>query len=288
MLAVLRVLVLSGLFPVLSADPDSGNPRYVLVGSVIQLQPVIPPPLRAVLWKRGRNLLAEWDQDTVPLEYYESVRNRADLNLTNGMLRISRASYLDSGSYTVEVNNKQYPSDFRVLVLKPVPVLEVVVQPLSCSASHSSCNLTCHGDTEKVEPVSYWWRQGEGEWEESQRVLIIRPGGGKTYSCRMKNPVSENESAAIQNPFTAVSEGSVAGPVVGGIFGALVVVGLAGFSYWGFGTEPGRRRLRSLTGKNEVNSANNNSEPPTGNNTASGAGEYKPVNSKDPEVAEGQ
>ncbi|XP_037829672.1 uncharacterized protein LOC108246624 [Kryptolebias marmoratus] len=54
-------------------------------------------------------------------------------------------------------------------------------------------------------PVQYFWKQGEGEWKESQEDLNITNNEEtqqiKTFSCNMKNPISEKESGPLDNPF---------------------------------------------------------------------------------------
>ncbi|KAF3707902.1 hypothetical protein EXN66_Car001075 [Channa argus] len=90
-------------------------------------------------------------------------------------------------------------------MIQKVPKPEISVQPLMCSSGSDSCTLTCEGNVTKAEPVTYSWKMEEEDWKESGKSIIIsnteKTQSVKTFSCQMKNPVSEEESETRSNPF---------------------------------------------------------------------------------------
>nr|BAM29043.1 CD48 antigen [Oplegnathus fasciatus] len=179
---------------------------YFMVGGnvTLELQPPVSEPITTILWKHGLNLLAEWVDGEVDLTYYGMFNGRTTLNTTTGRLDIKTMSGADAGLFTVEINSKVQAQSFEAEAIKEVPRPEILVRPLICSSASDRCTLTCEGDTEEAEPVTYSWKEGDGEWKQSGKDLdIIKNGTAhvKTFSCRMTNPVSEEESGPEVSPF---------------------------------------------------------------------------------------
>ncbi|KAK5908853.1 hypothetical protein CgunFtcFv8_016876 [Champsocephalus gunnari] len=78
------------------------------------------------------------------------------------------------------------------------------------SEESDQCTLSCEGDTTGAEPVTYSWKTDDGEWKESRRDMNItkkQHGHVKTFTCMMKNPVSEEVSDPLPNRLLPESSG---------------------------------------------------------------------------------
>ena len=117
----------------------------------------------------------------------------------------------DSGEYSVKINSATEPAlNYTVKVIKEVPQ-PVVDVPVSCSDASKSCTLVCERKSDEAvalaeaEPVTYSWKMGEGEWMDGEKIRTItndeETQGVETFSCRMKNPISEKHSDPIENIF---------------------------------------------------------------------------------------
>uniref|UniRef100_A0A4W5Q131 Ig-like domain-containing protein n=1 Tax=Hucho hucho TaxID=62062 RepID=A0A4W5Q131_9TELE len=95
----------------------------------------------------------------------------------------------DSGVYSVEFNGKPLKT-FTLSVIKVVPKPAITS---SCNPDKTSCTLTCEGNTTDAEPVTYRWKLGEGAWEVSgqQKIVSRNDNTNISYTCQLKNPVSE-------------------------------------------------------------------------------------------------
>ncbi|KAM9396525.1 uncharacterized protein ACWYII_032349 isoform 5-T5 [Salvelinus alpinus] len=189
----------------------SGDDRYHKVGGELVLTPdksTVPDSITSILWKHGKDKVAEWDNDFGGLEIYAAFKDRTTLNQNTGELRISGLKTTDSGVYSVEVNSKLLDKTYKRTVIKAVPKPTIIS---SCNTNKTSCILTCEGDTTDAEPVTYSWKVGEGAWEvvDKQRNVSKNDTGKSTngykYTCKLKNTVS--------------GEGEVSEPV-GEVFGS--------------------------------------------------------------------
>ncbi|XP_026211860.1 SLAM family member 9-like [Anabas testudineus] len=202
LLSVLLLVVFSG-----DSAHAEVKPVYFGLGQSLNLSlPVATTErLTSLLWKFNDNLLAEWVENVIPLEYYGRFKGRTTLDITTGRLVITNMGKEDIGLYSVEVNNRVQDDKYRATVVEEVPKPEIVVQPLSCSSHSDSCNLNCDGDTTKTGPVTYSWKKGDGAWEVSEKVLnIINNETQKveTFSCRMENLLGMKDSEPRKtNPF---------------------------------------------------------------------------------------
>uniref|UniRef100_A0A8C7PDX4 Ig-like domain-containing protein n=1 Tax=Oncorhynchus mykiss TaxID=8022 RepID=A0A8C7PDX4_ONCMY len=169
---------------------------YLKVGGELVLKPdksTVTDPITSILWKHGKNKVAEWDKDFGGLDIYAAFKERTTLDQTSGELRIRGLKKTDSGVYSVEFNSKLLHKTYTLSVIKAVPKPTITS---SCNPDKTSCTLTCEGDTTDAEPVTYSWKEGEGAWEVIGKQLVVSKNyTGKStnsykYFCKMKNSVS--------------------------------------------------------------------------------------------------
>uniref|UniRef100_A0A3P8NC85 Ig-like domain-containing protein n=1 Tax=Astatotilapia calliptera TaxID=8154 RepID=A0A3P8NC85_ASTCA len=173
--------------------------KYFKVGDTLQLSPQpVSEQIYNVVWKYGKNLLAEWVKDQIPLTYYSKFKGRTTVNTDTGVLEIRDMTAADTRLYSVEINNQVQSQVYQIVEIEAVPQPEVKVTPLLCNSTSESCKLVCDGVINKAGPVEYFWKKDEGEWDQSGKEMEILNDGEtqrvKTFSCRMKNLVSESDS----------------------------------------------------------------------------------------------
>lgn len=197
--ALLRLLLLLSVAGVGAQNP----PLFFVVGNTIKLS--LDPPaaeeISRIEWRHGLDLVADWTKGV--FESYGKFKDRTEVNKATGLLEIRKGTAGDSGQYEVEVNNKLQDRVYQVNVIKTVPKPSVWIQPLSCGPSSPQCDLTCDGSTEEAEPVTYSWTRGDEGWKQAERVLVITNETAlvRTFSCRMENGVSKEDSDPTDNPF---------------------------------------------------------------------------------------
>ncbi|CAK6978315.1 uncharacterized protein LOC128373264 [Scomber scombrus] len=174
-------------------------------GGTLELGPYFSGNISTVIWKVNNNLVAEWVKSISDLTYYDVFEGRTNLNKETGTLEIRKMSSNDSGVYRVEINNKVLPEHYNAKLIKEVTQPVVEVKPLICSEASGNCSLLCEGNTEGAEPVTYSWKMGDREWMDGEKIRTITKDKEtqsiKTFSCRMKNPISEKQSDPIDNVF---------------------------------------------------------------------------------------
>ncbi|XP_038853284.1 uncharacterized protein LOC120050827 [Salvelinus namaycush] len=180
---------------------------YHKVGGELVLTPeksTVPDFITSILWKHGKNKVAEWDKDFGSLDIYAAFKERTTLDQTTGELRISGLMKTDSGVYSVEFNSKLLDKTYKRSVIKAVPKPTITS---SCNANQTSCTLTCEGNTTDAEPVTYSWKVGEGAWEVVDKQLSVsksdsgKSNNGYKYICKLKNAVSEEVSEPVGEVF---------------------------------------------------------------------------------------
>uniref|UniRef100_A0A3Q3B2Z3 Ig-like domain-containing protein n=1 Tax=Kryptolebias marmoratus TaxID=37003 RepID=A0A3Q3B2Z3_KRYMA len=236
MIAAGFLLLAAGLNAVLAEN------KYFEIGGELSFQPApLSERITSITWKLNGDMVAEWIEGAGELEYFRDFRGRSNLDLITGVLVISSMRKTDEGDFTVEINNKVQSVVYSAKGIKSLhdTQVEVVVRPLTCDHNSEKCTLSCIVDITDAGPVQYFWKQGEGEWKESQEDLVITNNEEtrqiKTFSCNMKNPISEKESGPLDNPFNKQPPGGSNGPLVGGIIVLVSLVlaggGLAGVAY---------------------------------------------------------
>nr|XP_029504110.1 uncharacterized protein LOC115119452 [Oncorhynchus nerka] len=188
----------------------SGEQLYRKVGGELVLTPdksTVTDSITSILWKHGRNKVAEWDKDFGPLDIYAAFKNRTTLDNTTGELRISILKKTDSGVYSVEFNSKLLGQTYTLFVIQAVPKPTITS---SCNPDKTSCTLTCEGNTTDAEPVTYSWKKGERAWQDLDKQLIVfknytgKSTNSYTYFCKMKNSAGEGE---VSEPVVLGSDG---------------------------------------------------------------------------------
>ncbi|XP_071015844.1 obscurin-like isoform X2 [Oncorhynchus clarkii lewisi] len=184
-----------------------GPVLYHKVGGDLVLKPeksTVPDPITSILWKHGKNKVAEWDKDFGGLDIYGAFRERTTLDQTTGELRISGLMKTDSGVYSTEFNRKLLDKTYTLSVINVVPKPTITS---SCNPDKTSCILTCEGDTTDAEPVTYSWKVGEGPWEVLDKQLFVsksntgKSNSGYNYICKLKNAVSGEVSEPVGEVF---------------------------------------------------------------------------------------
>ncbi len=231
----------------------------------LELRPPFSGAITNILWKHKNYLLAEWVDGKVQLAYYGSFDGRTTLDTTTAHLKITNMSGTDVGLFTVEINSRVQDQSFDAKLLKVVPRPDIWVRPLTCSGASDRCTLICEGDTEEAEPVTYSWKEGDGEWKQSGKDLDIFKNETthvEAFSCRMKNQFSEEESEPKPNPFLrkegtdSSGVGAVVGITIGVAVVTLVVGGVVALAIWK--REPIRKFFSEHLGGSSTDSADGN------------------------------
>ncbi|XP_036947647.1 carcinoembryonic antigen-related cell adhesion molecule 7-like [Acanthopagrus latus] len=196
------------LLAVVSADPE--KTLYKKVGDEVVLRPdaaSVTGPITSITWKEGPNLAMQWDGTDI--DKYRHFKERGSLNISNGAMMITGLTRGDSELYTVEINGGGAGST-RLTVISPVPTPSVTK---SCD-DETSCVLTCDGNTTGTDPFTYTWHLGaivSNDASKEQRITKDNHSSVEEFSCMLKNPVSEERSQPITNPFITPPETPAAG-----------------------------------------------------------------------------
>lgn len=178
-----------------AVSAHSGEVLYKKVGDDVVLKPFpTSEPITGILWKRDGNLAAHWNVPDTEVDVYGLFKVRCSVNISSGELTITELMKDDSGSYEVEINNKEAGST-NLIVLFPVPKPSVMK---GCETGGAGCALLCSGNTTGAEPVNYKWNFGATERETS--VSREDSSSFKDFSCEMQNPVSQESSDPVFNP----------------------------------------------------------------------------------------
>lgn len=197
---------------------------YFLIGGDLELRPPsgTTKDITNVQWKRDGSFVAEWSRGE-QVEVYGAFKGRVDLNTTSGCLVIRGMTEAEAGDYTLDINNNQLDVKYVVKSLKKVPTPHIWIKP----AVDKSENLegVCEGDVKGAEPVTYWWNLGvDRAWVELGPRIVISDNETtrliETFSCKIKNPVSEEESDPHDNPLFPKAQGASA-------LGALAIIPIA-------------------------------------------------------------
>ena len=226
-------------------SPPSRAPRWAKVNRPYFQEGkelVLTPPkhgtaIISAVWTHNTNLVVEWVNKD--LEVFGPFIGRTSLNMSNANLIVNQTRQSDGGEYRVEINSQKQSQVYTVKVIKKVPKPSVVVRTLVCDPESKDCTFTCEGDPARTDPVTYSWRWDDpddpGVWEKGlQRVDVfggdVKRTGSKYVSCRMTNPVSEEESGRLPNPM--YKERVNIGMVAAIIILIIVLVVLAGLGFW--------------------------------------------------------
>ncbi|XP_067439522.1 uncharacterized protein [Thunnus thynnus] len=172
------------------------EPLYGKIGDeVVLTSDSVVNLITSIEWKHGADLAMEWYGGETTA--YRHFKDRGSLNTLTGALTITGLTPDDSGSYTVEINNK-VTSKTQLLVISPVskPTLSI-----RCEPEMTYCVLTCNGDTTDAELVTYRGTSGDMTWPSAKEHNITKEDDELWFSCAFENPVSFNSSEIVFNPF---------------------------------------------------------------------------------------
>lgn len=204
------------------------------VGDTITLSLALPTSVRIsrILWKYDTDMVADWTRGQ--FLSYGRFKDRAAVDNTTGLLEIRSGTAEDSGRYEVEVNDRLHDLSYQVKVIKRVSKPMVWIQPLKCGPSSLQCTLSCDGSTEGAEPITYSWASGRGDWTQSAKLLTItnNTADTATFSCRMENPVSFQESDPKANPFFPEDNPQPAITIIIVCVTIVLVIAIIGLVFW--------------------------------------------------------
>ncbi|XP_074503198.1 CD48 antigen-like [Sebastes fasciatus] len=194
----------------------------------LKVRPTFPGHINIIVWIFNDNLLAEWVEDE---GYYLRIKGRANLTTETGQLIINKMSKEDEGVYSVEINDRVQSESYKAKLIKKVQKPKVALGTLTCEPYSDSCRFFCDSDTTEAEPVTYSWKKGDGEWEVSGKDITITnkdDSGVKTFTCRMENPVSREESDPEPILLYKKPKPDNRGLIVMGVFFGLLVLAVVG------------------------------------------------------------
>uniref|UniRef100_A0A3P9P3M5 Ig-like domain-containing protein n=1 Tax=Poecilia reticulata TaxID=8081 RepID=A0A3P9P3M5_POERE len=176
--------------------------QYFEIGGTLKLNPNPSEAISSITWKHKGNIVAEYINDAVPMQYLGDLKGRANVNLTTGVLTVSNMRKSEDGLFTVEINNRVLPVSFNAVGISRVPEPAVVLKnPTTCFKNLDSCNLTCNGDTRDSGPVQYFWKLVEdGAWKEPGQDWMftkIQMSSVEKIICKIQNRISERESGPL-------------------------------------------------------------------------------------------
>ncbi|XP_037637726.1 SLAM family member 9-like [Sebastes umbrosus] len=188
----------------------------------LKVRPTFPGHINDILWKFNGNLLAKWVEDYFPLGYYPRIKGRANLTTETGQLIINKMSKEDEGVYSVEINDRVQSERYRAKLIKKIQKPKVVVRICTEGFRYASCKFSCDSNITEAEPITYSWKKGDGEWKVSGKDINITrkyDTGVKTFTCRMENPVSREESDPLYKELKPDYSAAI-----GGVLGVLLVL----------------------------------------------------------------
>lgn len=233
-----RILIVGLIFICFGRNFAQVQPKYVyfLIGKDLELRPPsgISKHITGVQWRHNDNIVAEWAEGDAKVDTYGDFTGRADLDTATGILLIRNMTIAEAGDYTIEINNNRLDVKYVVKSIKEVPEPNVWVKPKNEVGNLREC--VCDGNVEGAEPVTYWWNTGpDRSWVESGKKIVINNTETtrliETYSCKIKNPVSEKESKPEKNPFYhKAANNSALGALA--LIPILIIVLGGGLGYW--------------------------------------------------------
>ncbi|XP_071320131.1 protein starmaker-like isoform X7 [Trachinotus anak] len=236
-------MLLSGFLLFLSrlCAASSDEPVYIKAGGTAHLSAgSVTNPIRSITWKHGPDIAMEWFKGNT--DAYRHFKDRGSLNGSTGVMTITETIRSDSGTYTSEINGK-VTGETRLLVVSPVskPTLSK-----RCNEDMTSCVFTCEGSTTDAEPITYKWMSEEPIGTSTNELLITKEDKRPWFSCALHNPVSNETSDQVQNPFSLIndSDRNRIGIIIGVITAICVFLCICAFAlYISRRGKQGRMRL---------------------------------------------
>uniref|UniRef100_A0AAY4EUU4 Ig-like domain-containing protein n=1 Tax=Denticeps clupeoides TaxID=299321 RepID=A0AAY4EUU4_9TELE len=146
-----------------------------------------------ILWIHNGNKMVEWDKMGQEIsEKSSQFKNRTQLNTETGDVTVPRVTTADSGLYTAEISIGGQIETFtqQVEVIgKKHENGEFDLFCKCCNKTGSTVTLVCEADGHLL---SYSWSgPGLQNPENRNQIQISRENLGSSYTCVVKNPVSE-------------------------------------------------------------------------------------------------
>lgn len=199
------------------------------VGDTVRLFPEkVSAKITSVVWKYGKNLLAEWTDGQIPVTYYSKFNGRTTLDIETGSVTFENATVSDTSTYSVEINNLVQALMYRIVIMENVPQPMVEITPVLCNSTLDMCTLICEGDVSKAGPVTYFWRMDTGEWLQCGREKEISNNQDmwtvRNISCRIENPLGGRDSDCVSNPFYQEDTGMGSYVTLGIVLGSVALL----------------------------------------------------------------
>ncbi|KAM4710747.1 uncharacterized protein FYW61_021472 [Anableps anableps] len=181
---------------------------FARLGGEVTLKPKagsVTDATKSITWKVGKDIAVELDEGHV--EYFRHFQERSNLDNRTGELTITSLKNSDTNKYTIKIENNPSDHIIHLIVLSPVAVPTI---SSSCSEDASMCTLTCEGNTTGEVQVTYIWMSDNTEVSDySEKSYTVKEDsfGVREFSCKMKNPVSEESSKPFSNPYKAAQSG---------------------------------------------------------------------------------
>ncbi|XP_028810031.1 neurofilament heavy polypeptide-like isoform X1 [Denticeps clupeoides] len=164
-----------------------------------------------ILWKYKGNKMVEWDRTKPGIKEYLQFMQRTQLNTETGDVTVSRVTPADSGLYEADIiiDGKKKSFTQQVEVIDPVRNTSI-----SCNKTGSTVTLLCEAEGPLL---SYSWTgPGLQNPENRNPIQISGENLGSSYTCVVKNPVSEEKKSypagdCSTKERTALHAGSVVG-----------------------------------------------------------------------------
>ncbi|XP_054456828.1 uncharacterized protein LOC129092825 [Anoplopoma fimbria] len=177
---------------------DKVTDKYFEDGGSLELEvrPPHPETIKNILWKCDGNLVAEWYDGSVELEYYGRYKERTTLDKKTGLLVINKMTKNDTGLYSMEINSKVQNEMYKAILIRKVPKPVVELRTLTCRVTSEFCKVSCKAYLTDVGPVTYSWKIGDKDWDKlegkDRNITKTENKGDKTITCKITNPISSD------------------------------------------------------------------------------------------------
>ncbi|XP_028810819.1 uncharacterized protein LOC114764972 [Denticeps clupeoides] len=205
--AVIYVLI---LFP-----GDTSGTCYVETNGDLIISPNISGDKERIRWMHNGKKMVEWHKMRQQISEYSQFKNRTQLNTDTGDVTVTRVTTADSGLYKAEISIGGQIETFTQQVEVIDPVCNTSI---SCNKTGSTVTLVCEADGHLL---SYSWSgPGLQNPENRSQIQISRENLGSSYTCVVKNPVSEEK----QNYTAGDCSTRDRRGLVGAVFGVVLVL----------------------------------------------------------------
>ncbi|KAG5270934.1 hypothetical protein AALO_G00173990 [Alosa alosa] len=203
--------------------------------------PSTPPSRISWISPSNREIITTLDDAE---KIHPDYTGRISLNKTTASLELSNLTLNDTGEYTLGISMNSVPqqANTSLTVFGKISTSPIISTWGTLMAGKSSVNLTC--DAQGTIVTREWTKDGKPlspsnrtTFYEKNRILSISPvekEDNGQYTCTVSNPFSvdsKNYTLAFnpETPSSGLSDGEIAGIVIGTIAGVALVVCLIAF-----------------------------------------------------------